>query len=294
MRYSAVGVGAVTAASLPAQVAAVQAELAANGPVQACFDVAANFFDFFSASPAGVYNSSEDTPNVGGHCVKIIGWGTTEREHMPFWLIANSWGTDWAQRGVFRYLRGADLGGMDTAVWAGCPAGTPCSLTPAVQPPPVAPPFPRASGGRWRAQYAPHAGASHLRAAMAAVARHLEAEQIEEHAPLLAALRPGADVDAEGTVVCAHTQVVAGLRTRLVLRGAAPGDGPRSHVIATTLLRARDAMKRGRDAGQHAVESLLTVDAAEAGAACFAAAERATADEIAAAKPAVEKPAPLL
>ena len=297
-RYHAVGTGAIAAppaGGLRAQVQAVQAELAANGPVQACFDVAANFFDFFSVTPAGVYNSTEGTPTVGGHCVKLIGWGTTEREGMPYWLIANSWGTEWAQHGIFRYVRGTDLGGMDTAVWAGCPDGTRCRLTPAVAPPPPGSTVPRASGGRWTASYAPHGPKRHIRAAMAAVARHLQADGIaERYAPLLAALRADADVDAQGTVVCAHTQVIAGLRTRLVLRGVAGANRSRSHVIATTVLSARDAMKRGRDAQQHTLEQLTAVDAAEADAFCFAAAERITADELGAAKPAVEIPAPLL
>ena len=296
-RFRAVGAGAITAppaGGLRAQVQAVQAELAANGPVQACFDVTANFFDFFAGSPAGVYNSTEGAPVVGGHCIKLIGWGTTEREGMPYWLIANSWGTDWAQRGIFRYLRGADLGGMDTAVWAGCPDGTRCRLTPAVAPPPPGS-MPRASGGRWTASYGPHGPKHHIRAAIAAVARHLEAGGVEaHHAPLRAALRSDADIDAQGTVLCAHTQVIAGLRTRLVLRGVPGANGARSHVVATTVLSARDAVKRGREAPQHALEQLTAVDAAEADAICFAAAERAIADELGAAKRAVEIPAPLL
>jgi hypothetical protein len=153
---------------LAAQVIAVQREIQRNGPVHACFDVFSDFFEFFTVNPTGVYNAS--SPNaqiVGGHCVKIIGWGTTAG--VPFWLIANSWGTGWAQQGVFRYARGIDLGGMDTSIWAACPAGAPsCELTPAVGAPPAG--ATRRTGGMWHPVEQPNTQA-HVAAALRAVRR---------------------------------------------------------------------------------------------------------------------------
>jgi hypothetical protein len=141
---------------------------------------------------------------------------------------------------------------------------------------------------------------SHIGDALSAVVRHLEgvsasmprggsggALDARASGALLAALRGGADADdgvfsssssSTSAVACAHTQVVAGLRTRLVLR-AGPAHA-RTHAVATTLLPAASARRRGvagsgsgsAAAPAHALESLSIVDAAEADALCFGAA----------------------
>ncbi len=35
---------------------------------------------------------------LGGHAVKMIGWG--EENGTPYWLIANSWNSDWGDHGM--------------------------------------------------------------------------------------------------------------------------------------------------------------------------------------------------
>lgn len=30
---------------------------------------------------------------LGGHAIRILGWGI--ENEVPYWLIANSWNTDW-------------------------------------------------------------------------------------------------------------------------------------------------------------------------------------------------------
>ena len=34
---------------------------------------------------------------LGGHAVKMLGWGV--EDGTPYWLIANSWNTDWGDNG---------------------------------------------------------------------------------------------------------------------------------------------------------------------------------------------------
>ena len=34
---------------------------------------------------------------LGGHAIRILGWGT--EEGTPYWLVANSWNTDWGDSG---------------------------------------------------------------------------------------------------------------------------------------------------------------------------------------------------
>ncbi|PIO53624.1 hypothetical protein TELCIR_25035, partial [Teladorsagia circumcincta] len=41
---------------------------------------------------------------IGGHSVKIVGWG--KERHIPYWIVANSWGTGWGEGGFFRIVRG--------------------------------------------------------------------------------------------------------------------------------------------------------------------------------------------
>lgn len=55
----------------------------------------------------------------GGHAVKIIGWGV--EDNVPYWLVANSWNTDWAENGYFRILRGKNECGIEESVVAGAP-----------------------------------------------------------------------------------------------------------------------------------------------------------------------------
>jgi hypothetical protein len=77
---------------------------------------------------------------VGGHCVKILGWGHDEVSSIDYWLVANSWTTNWGTHGYFRFKRGTNLCEMDGSCWAGCPPadlsagvtnapGEKCSLT---------------------------------------------------------------------------------------------------------------------------------------------------------------------
>lgn len=41
---------------------------------------------------------------VGGHAVKIVGWGT--ENGVSYWTIANSWNTSWGEQGFFRIKEG--------------------------------------------------------------------------------------------------------------------------------------------------------------------------------------------
>ena len=86
------------------------------GPLTVGFDVYQNFFSYNVATD--VYNQSSGS-YLGGHAVKIIGWGSTSGG-MPYWLIANSWNVYWGSSGYFKFLRGSNLCGIEnyaTAVY---------------------------------------------------------------------------------------------------------------------------------------------------------------------------------
>ena len=113
-------------------VEAIQTEVMTNGPVSTCFRFYESFHTFFNDNPAGIYNNTgmcknkktgkeEPCKEVGGHCVKIVGWGHDDPSGIDYWLIANSWTTNWGTHGYFRFKRGTDLCKMDGSCWAGCP-----------------------------------------------------------------------------------------------------------------------------------------------------------------------------
>ncbi|GBG26037.1 Cathepsin B-like cysteine proteinase 5 [Hondaea fermentalgiana] len=121
------------AEALGRQVRAMQVELMTNGPLQVCIDYFGNFGKFFNDSPLGIYNSTDKQPVVGGHCLNLLGWGHDESSQMDYWLVKNSWGPNWGNEGVFRFIRGADLCGIESDIWAGCPANSNCQLTAGVR-----------------------------------------------------------------------------------------------------------------------------------------------------------------
>eukprot|EP01018_Ginkgo_biloba_P005412 Gb_05701 [translate_table: standard] len=57
---------------------------------------------------------------IGGHAVKLIGWGTTDG--VDYWLLANSWNTAWGEGGYFKIVRGANECGIEAEPVAGMPS----------------------------------------------------------------------------------------------------------------------------------------------------------------------------
>lgn len=142
------------AAALQRQIQAMQREIMANGPLHVCVDIFSNFQDTFNVAPLTIYNKTKP-PMTGGHCLNIMGWGHDADSGVDYWIIKNSWGDAWGSLGAFRYIRGADLGGIESDVWAGCPAGSKCKLTSAVRQVPAD--FSMAEGSvesrRWKGGY---------------------------------------------------------------------------------------------------------------------------------------------
>jgi len=90
----------------------IMAEILKNGPVEAAFDVYADFLTYKS----GVYQHKTGE-FLGGHAIKILGWGVDSG--VKYWIIANSWNANWGNNGYFWMLRGADECGIEDGVVAG-------------------------------------------------------------------------------------------------------------------------------------------------------------------------------
>lgn len=67
-----------------------------KGPIETGFSVYSDFMDYKS----GIYKKGEQAESLGGHAVKIVGWG--QENNTEYWIVANSWGESWGEQGYFR------------------------------------------------------------------------------------------------------------------------------------------------------------------------------------------------
>ncbi|KAH7829695.1 putative cathepsin B7 cysteine protease [Monocercomonoides exilis] len=92
----------------------VMDEVANNGPVYACFEVFEDFYNYRS----GVYQHKTGR-SQGWHHVMLMGWGT--ENGVPYWLLQNSWGSGWGEKGFFRIRRGTNDCHIDEIFYSGLP-----------------------------------------------------------------------------------------------------------------------------------------------------------------------------
>jgi len=98
----------------PRKLAQIQSDLMTNGPIEVSFTV----YEDFETYTGGVY-FHQSGKSLGGHAVKLMGWGIDEDTGMDYWLIANSWNSDWGENGDFRIRRGTNECGIEQGGWAG-------------------------------------------------------------------------------------------------------------------------------------------------------------------------------
>lgn len=94
-------------------IAATQTELMARGSITVTFTVYQDFLTYKS----GVYVYDGSSPELGGHAVKLVGWGTLGG--VDYWRIANSWNQYWGDNGFFLIRRGTDECGIEDDLAAG-------------------------------------------------------------------------------------------------------------------------------------------------------------------------------
>ena len=52
------------------------------------------------------------TSSKQDHAITVVGYGTEEETGEDFWLIKNSWGSDWGEAGFIRLRRGVGMCGI--------------------------------------------------------------------------------------------------------------------------------------------------------------------------------------
>jgi cathepsin X len=112
--------------------AKMMAEIYARGPVAAGIAVTTALENWHSD---GVFVDKTGATTIE-HAITVVGWG--EEGGVPYWLIQNSWGTFWGDRGYFKLIRGVNNLGIESdCVWA-VPTlhnstATPTTATPALR-----------------------------------------------------------------------------------------------------------------------------------------------------------------
>ena len=79
-----------------------------SGPVSICYRVDGDFRDY----KTGVWRM-DDCPSTDqdvNHAVVAVGFGT--EDGMDYWLVKNSWGSSWGDKGFFKIQRGVNMCGV--------------------------------------------------------------------------------------------------------------------------------------------------------------------------------------
>ncbi|KAA6402382.1 MAG: putative cathepsin B5 cysteine protease [Streblomastix strix] len=90
----------------------MQQEILDNGHV----DTAIITYEDFSHYEKGIYQHTYGGP-VYAHAIVAIGWGV--ENGIPYWLIQNSYGEEWGEKGYFKILRGSNECGVETLPFVG-------------------------------------------------------------------------------------------------------------------------------------------------------------------------------
>jgi len=70
--------------------------------------------EFLSLYSSGVWDPLWCDPTELDHAVLLVGWGVLN--NTDYWIVKNSWGTDWGLEGYFWIQRGSGMCGINTAV----------------------------------------------------------------------------------------------------------------------------------------------------------------------------------
>ena len=87
----------------------IMEEIYQRGSVHASFEV----YEDFLVYKGGIYQFTTGD-YIGGHAVKIIGWGV--EKGMKYWLCVNSWNEEWGDKGMFRIIKGIDECGIESEI----------------------------------------------------------------------------------------------------------------------------------------------------------------------------------
>lgn len=74
------------------------------GPVSVAIDASHLSFQLYSS---GIYNESACSTDDLDHAVVVVGYGISDQYEygVGYWIVRNSWGSDWGEQGYIRMIR---------------------------------------------------------------------------------------------------------------------------------------------------------------------------------------------
>jgi cathepsin F len=102
----------------PASEPQLRAYIYNNGPVSIALNAGLLQF-YFGGIVDPFFPNLECDPKSLDHALLIVGWGQERNwigEMTPYWLVKNSWGTDWGDDGYFLIVRDLNMCGIANAV----------------------------------------------------------------------------------------------------------------------------------------------------------------------------------
>ena len=76
--------------------------------------------DFIDWDGLGIYEYDGFSQKVGGHAIVLMGWGE-EQNGKKYWIVRNSWGIEWGDKGYFKILRGSNHCEIEENIIVGFP-----------------------------------------------------------------------------------------------------------------------------------------------------------------------------
>uniref|UniRef100_A0A5S6R395 Dipeptidyl peptidase 1 n=1 Tax=Trichuris muris TaxID=70415 RepID=A0A5S6R395_TRIMR len=102
-----------------------------NGPIAVGIEV----YDDFVHYKGGIYYHTKlrnavnwprkwDPYELTNHAVVVVGYGVDEQSKTDYWIVKNSWSTNWGEDGYFRIRRGVDECGIESLAFEATPIPT--------------------------------------------------------------------------------------------------------------------------------------------------------------------------